>query len=65
MCVDKDKQTLGVNYIKGEENTSITSEKKEKVRDGYFQMYECGNQLLYSTYEHVCASQDRTISMMK
>ena len=50
MCVkeaDKDKETSRVNYNKGEENTSSTSE----ARNGYVCMYEHGKHLLYSLYE--------------
>ena len=43
MYGDKYKQTSSAYDIKGEEKTSRTSEKKEKARDGYVRIYECGN----------------------
>ena len=53
------------NDIKGEKNNSSTSEKKEKVHDGYVRMYKCGKNLLHSTYERACAAYETTISQMK
>ena len=50
---------------KGQEKNPRTSEKKEKTRDGQVCMYECGNHLLYLTYERACVSQQKTISNMK
>ena len=64
MCVkeaDKDKETSRVNYNKGEENTSSTSE----ARNGYVCMYEHGKHLLYSLYERAWAAHEKNISNMR
>ena len=45
MYTDKDKQTLSVYNIKGNKQTSITSENKEKARYDYVRIYECGKNL--------------------
>ena len=58
---DKDKQTSSAYDIRGKENTSRTSEKKEKAREGYVCIYECGKNLLHSAYEHACSAQKTTI----
>ena len=42
MYVDKDKQNSSMCDIKVKEETSGTSEKKEKARDGYVSIYEYG-----------------------
>ena len=60
--VDRDKEASSAYYIKGKEKNYSTSEKKEKSRDGYVCIYECGKNLLHSTYERACASQETTIS---
>ena len=41
------------------------SENKEKARDGYVCMYECGENLSRSTYERACKLHKTTISLMK
>ena len=64
-CVDKDKQILSVYDIKGEENTSGISENKEKARDGYVRIYECGKHLLTPTSERAFAAQEISISQIK
>ena len=51
MCSDTDKETSSVYNIKRKENTSSTSENKEKPRDGYVFMYKFGKHLCHSTYE--------------
>ena len=63
--VDKDKETLSVYAIKVEENTSSASDKKDKARDGYAQMYEYKENLLHSMYKRTCAAYEITISQMK
>ena len=63
--VDIDKETLSMYDIKGKEKTSSTSEKKEKERDGYVYMYECGKYLLHSSYDHAYAEDETTINQMK
>ena len=68
MCgkeVDKYKETLSANDIKGKEKTLSMSEKKEKSRDGYVCIYEYGKHLLHSIYERTCAAHDTAISQMK
>ena len=40
--MDKEKQTSSAYDIKGIKNTSSKSKKKEKVQDGYVNIYECG-----------------------
>ena len=59
------KKTSITYSNKGKENTSSTSEKKEKSRDGYVCMYECGKQLLHSKYERACAEKAVSISTME
>ena len=51
MCMDKYKQTFSAYDIQSKENTSRTSEKKEKALYIYDRMYECGKHLINSTYE--------------
>ena len=51
---DKHKETLSFYDNKGTKNTSSTSEKKGKSRDGYVRMYECGKHFFYSIYECEC-----------
>ena len=41
------------------------SEKKEKARDGYDIMYECGKHFCLSSYEHTCTSKALLISKME
>ena len=65
MWNDKYKQTLSVYGIKGKEKTPSTSQNKEEVSDGYVHMYECGKQLLHSTYEWACTAHITTISIIK
>ena len=62
---NENKETSSAYDIKGEENTSRMSEKKEKSRDGYINMYECGKHLLHSTYEGVCEAKDMKTSKTK
>ena len=62
---DKHKETLRAYDNKGEEKTSGMSEKKEKLSDDYFCMYQYDKQFFHSTYEHACAAQDTTISNMR
>ena len=62
---DNHKENSSVYDSNGKEKTSITSEKKEKARDSYVRMYECGKKLLHSTYRCACASHDTTKSKMK
>ena len=57
-CADKDKQTSIAYDIKGGGNTSSTSEKKEKARDGYVCIYECGKQFCTSTLKCACAVKE-------
>ena len=45
MYADKDKQNSSAFGIKVKENTSSTSEKREKSQDGYVCMYKYGKQL--------------------
>ena len=40
-------------------------EKKEIARDGFVCIYECGKQLLHSTYERAWASKDMTTINIK
>ena len=61
---DTDKETSSEYDINYEEKTSSTSENKEKARDGYFFMYECGKHLLHSMYECACVAQEKAISML-
>ena len=42
-----------------------TPKEKEKARDGYALISECGNHLLQTTYEHVWSAQETTISQKK
>ena len=62
---DKDKETLIEYDIKGKEKTPSNSEKKENVCAGYVHMFECGKDLLHSTYECACVAHDRIIIQMK
>ena len=52
---NKEANKLKENFIlyvnKGKENTSRTSEKRVKARDGYVCMYEWGKHFCHSTYE--------------
>ena len=59
------KETSSAYDIKVKEKTPSTSKKKEKSSGGYVCMYRCGNNLLYSKYEHMCASQETTITVIK
>ena len=47
------------------ENTSSTSEKKEKSFDGYVRMYECSKKLLHSMYERACTATSMFIRNME
>ena len=62
---NKHKETSSVYYNKVKENSSNTSEKKEKARDGYLCIYEWGKDLFYSTCECVCAAKETTVIKMK
>ena len=47
---DKNKWTSSAYDLKGKEKTLKIFERKENERDGNFYMYECGKQLLSSTF---------------
>ena len=64
-CADKDKQTPCEYCIKVKENTLSTSENKEKARDGYVCIYECGKTFCTSTSERTCAAQETTTVQIK
>ena len=55
--VNGDKQISSPYDIKGKENTSSTTDKRGKARDGYVHMYEYGKDLLCSTYKCACTRQ--------
>ena len=56
---DKHKENLSVNDNKGEEKTLSTSENKEKARDGYVRIYECGKKFCNSTSECAFVAQEK------
>ena len=59
MWAYKDKQTSSAYDIKGKEKTLSTSENKEKARDGYVCIYECGKQFCNSTSECAFVAQEK------
>ena len=59
-CADKYKQTYIAYDIVVKENTSSTSENKEKARDGYVCIYECGKQFCNSTSECAFVAQEKS-----
>ena len=59
---NKHKETSSTYDNEGEEKTSSTSENKEKSRDGYVRMYECGNNFCHSTHKHVWTKMYISIS---
>ena len=59
------KKTLSVYAIKDEEKTQITSKKKEKERDSYVYIYECGKLFCTPTFKYACSEQVKIISHTK
>ena len=52
--LNKHKENSSIYDKEGKEKTSRISENKEKARDGYVSMHECGKHLCHSTYERPC-----------
>ena len=61
---DKYKQTSSAYGMKGKENTSNTSKKKENTQGGYVCIYEY-EKICISTFERACTAQETTNSKIK
>ena len=61
---NKPKENSNTYDNQGEENTSSTSEKKEKECDGYVSMYSCGKHFYHSTNELTFTEKVIPISKM-